>query len=306
LLLFLPSSLRLRWSWSFVDSQTWRAMIGYSSVAFLIVVADKLRFQSDPIVIGSCLSAGAITSFAVGAKLVDYATAVVQALSQIFTPMSSHFEATGDVQKLRTVFVKGNRACALVIFPISLTLLILGKPLVTAWVGANYVASYPLLIVLLLPRTLYLAQACSVKILLGVAKHRRLAGVLLMEGTANLFLSLILARPLGVMGVALGTAVPLLVTSLLFLPRHLCQLLEVPLRTYLREAYLVPLGLCLLPSVFLYACRYFLPAYSLHGLCLNVAGAAAVYVAGLAWWLGMNGTIDLVRHPAHGQAVSNL
>src|SRR5208337_3182322 len=111
LILMVPSTLHLRWGWRFINLQTWRAMIGYSSFAFLVVVAEKLRFHSDAIVVGMFLSSSAITYFAIGSKLVESATAVVQGMSQIFTPMSSQFAATGDLNRLRKVFVVGNRAC---------------------------------------------------------------------------------------------------------------------------------------------------------------------------------------------------
>ena len=216
MIFMIPSTLHLRWEWRFIDLQTWRAMMGYSSVAFLVVVADKLRFQSEALVIGAFLSSRAITYFSIGSKLVEYATAVVQGMSQIFTPMSSQFDATGDLHKLRQVFVVGNRACALTIFPLCILLIVLGKPIIVGWMGAKYLSSYTILLVLLLPKTLYLAQASSVKILLGMGRHQRLAAVLLMEGTADLILGSILVRPLGILGVALGTAIPLLCTSLIF------------------------------------------------------------------------------------------
>ncbi len=281
LILKVLSTLHLRWGWRYIHLQSWRAMIGYSSIAFLVVLAEKLRFQSDSVVIGMVISSSAITYFSIGSKLTDGATAVVQGLSQIFTPMSSQFAATGDLQRLREVFVVGNRACALTIFPICFLLIMFGKSIISAWVGPKYLVSYPILLVLLLPKTLYLAQASSIKILLGIGRHQRLAAVLLAEGAANLILSLLLARPLGIMGVALGTALPLLCTSLIFLPRHLCSLLNVPLRSYLREAYLLPLVLLAPLSGLLLALRFLLPAPNLRWLCLQIGVAGGVYAAGL-------------------------
>lgn len=291
LILMVPSTLHLRWGWGFINLQSWHAMIGYGSFAFLVVVAEKLRFQSDAVVVGMVLSSGAITYFSIGAKLVDYATAVVQGMAQIFTPMSSQFAATGDLPRLRKVFVVGNRACALTIFPLCLLLIIFGKSIITAWVGAKYLVSYPILLALLLPKSLYLAQASSIKILLGIGRHQRLATVLLMEGVANLILSFLLIRPLGIMGVALGTALPLLCTSLIFLPRHLCSLLNVPLQSYLREAFLLPLVLLAPLSGLLLAFRFLLPAYNRGMLCLQIGVAGVVYAAGLVWLFFSGGTL---------------
>ena len=283
LILMVPHTLHLRLGVKYIDLPMWRSVIGYSSVAFLVVLAEKLRFQSDAVVIGMFVSSSAITYFAIGSKLVEYSGLVVQGLSQIFTPMSSQLEVTGDLDRLRRVFVMGNRACALTIFPICATLIIFGNPIIALWVGVKYQASYLILVLLLVPKTLYLAQASSVKILLGIGQHRRLAAVLVLEGVANLLLSLVLVRRMGIVGVAWGTALPLLCTSLFFLPRHLCCQLNVPLCTYLKQAYLLPVVLCAPLAAVLLSFRLLFQAHSYSNLFLQVGAGGAVYLAELFW-----------------------
>jgi O-antigen/teichoic acid export membrane protein len=276
--------LNLRFGVRFIDLGIWRSVIGYSSIALLVLLADKLRFQSDAVVIGMLASSGAITYFAIASKLVEYSSAVVQGLSQIFTPMSSQFDATGDVDKLRKVFILGSRACAMTIFPICAVLIILGKPIIVVWVGAKYLASYSILLLLLVPKTLYLAQAASVKILLGIGRHGSLASVLAIEGVANLVLSLILIRRLGVVGVAMGTAIPLVCTSLFYLPRHLCRRLNVRLSSYLTEAYLPPLALCAPLVAVLLFMRGLLQTPDYRTLLLQIGSGGGVYALGLLLW----------------------
>ena len=123
-------------------------------------------------------------------------------------------------------------------------LILLGRPLIEAWVGEQYVASYYVLVLLIIPRSLYLAQSVSTKILLGMGRHRALATILLFEGCANLCLSFLFVRRWGILGVALGTAIPLMCTSLAFLPRHLCRILGISVREFLTRAYALPLSLC--------------------------------------------------------------
>ena len=280
LILMIPQGLRLRFGLQFIDKKAWNSIRHYSSLAFLIITADKLRFQSDAIVIGMLASASAVTYFAVGAKLVEYSGFLVVGLSQIFAPMSSQFEATGNVQNLRKVLVFGNRACAMIIFPICTVLIVLGNPIIEVWVGAKYLTSYPVLLLLLLPRTLYLAQAGSVKVLLGTGRHRALAFVLALEGIANLALSLVLVRTMGILGVALGTAIPLTYTSLFFIPRHVCNQLNVRLSDYLKETFLLPIGVCAPLVIVLLSLRLTFPAHHYSGLVLQVAAGGMAYLAG--------------------------
>ena len=276
-----PVPLGLR----YVKWDTFSTVARYSGVTFVILIATRLKFRSDEIVIGTMMSAAAITYFNIGARIVDYAGMVVTALAQIFAPMASHSEATGDMNRLRKIFVGGNRLCAFTIFPICVTLIILGKSLIEVWVGKKYIAtSYPVLVVMILPCTVLWAQGASARLLLGIGKHRTWAKVTFAEGVANIILSFILVRPWGIVGDAWGTAIPMFCSMILFMPRHVCRQLNIRLAAYVREAYVLPLLLCApLAGVLLLMQRYwFVPHHYLQlGLQLLIGGV--VYGAGLAW-----------------------
>jgi len=274
-------ALPVRLSIRLIEAKALRKLAGYGVFAFAILAADKFRFQTDAMVIGAFVSATAITYFSIGARLVEYSSYAVRSMSQIFTPMSTQFHAAGDLVRLRRTFVAGNRACALIIFPLCVTLIILGKPIIEVWVGARYLASYSILVLLVIPRTLYLAQSTSIRILLGMGRHRVLASVLLLEGAVNLVLSLFLVRRLGIVGVAWGTAIPLACTSLLFLPRHLCRALDMHLGTFLQRAYGLPLVLSAFQAAMLWFVRYEFPAHGYARVLLQVSSGGVVYCAAL-------------------------
>jgi len=276
-LLPMPYGLR------YVNRETFRQVADYGSVTFMIIVAGRLRFKTDAVIIGSFLSASAITFFSIGARLVDYAGDVVSSLAQIFTPMSSQFHTTGDYERLRKIFLAGNRACALTMFPICTALIILGKSVIEAWVGPRYISSYSILLILLIPSTLYFAQATSSRILFGMSRHRTLAVVVLLEGITNLILSIALIRPLGIVGDAIGTAIPLACTALFFLPRHLCRQLGVPLWRFVRESLLYPVFFCLPMALALMAMQHFFYAHGYRQLAMNLVVGLTAYGVGLLW-----------------------
>jgi len=276
--------LSLRYGWKYVDRSAFRAMANYSAVSFVLMIATKLRFKTDEIVIGTFLSVTAITYFSIADRLLDYASEVVSSLAQIFVPMSGQSEARGDTDRLRKILVAGNRACAFIIFPITAVLIILGKSVIESWVGPRYVAaSYPVLLVLAVPITCWLAQSASPRILYGMARHQALAKITLMESIANLVLSIILIRPFGIVGDALGTTIPLLCTTLYFLPRHLCRLLGIRVLNFVREAYTLPL-LLVIPqaATLLLLQRWFVPHTYLE-VGFQILISLLPYAAGLMW-----------------------
>ena len=276
----LPFSLKF----GYVNRTTFRQMAGYSGITLMIIMAAKLRFQTDEIVIGTALSAAAITYFSIGARIVDYATDIVNSLAQLFVPMSSQSDAGGDRNRLRRIFVAGNRACAFTILPVSATLIILGKSVIEVWVGGRYVEqSYPVLLILIIPCTLMLAQAASSRVLLGMGRHKTLAIVSFVEGISNLLLSILLVRPYGIIGDAVGTAIPLTCTMVLFMPRHLCGKLGLRVSTFLRQAYLLPVTLCIpMVVVLLLLHRWFVPHTRLQ-LGTQVFAAGLTYGICMLW-----------------------
>lgn len=284
----------LRLGRGLVTCDTFRQIFNYGSVTFMISLATRLRFKTDALVIGTFLSAAAITQFSIGSRLVDYATDMVESLAQIFAPMSSHFEARGEMDRLRAVYIEGNRACALVIFPICAGLIILGKSVIQVWMGAKYIPySYPILLILLIPATLRMAQASSARILLGISRHKMLAVVTFSEGILNLLLSIALVRPYGIVGDALGTAIPLTLTCLLFLPNYLCHLLGLRVRTFVAKAYTLPLLLCTpMIVVLLLMQRWFVP-HTLMELLAHTLVGGGVYLSLVYYFMFVRGRLKI-------------
>jgi O-antigen/teichoic acid export membrane protein len=277
----------------YLDRATLRTIINYSSTTLIIMVATQLKFKSDNVVIATMISAAAVTYFSIGARIVSYGQQVVMALAQNFLPIASQSEATGNMDRLRKVFVAGNRFCAFTALPITAVLLVLGRSVIEVWVGKKYVAtSYPILVILILSANLMWCQAASGRVLFGISKHRTWAYVTLSEGIVNLLLSITLVHYFqragrgaffGIYGDALGTAIPLACTMTLFMPWHLCHQLGIRMRTYLREAYTLPLLITVPLVVALLLMRRWFHPHNYPQLAVQMAIAGAVYGLGVLW-----------------------
>lgn len=303
-------SLPLKFGWKHVNRQALRQMANYSGITFMIIVAAQLRFKTDALVIGTFLSSAAITYFYAGSRLVDYAGEVVSSLAQIFVPMSSQSDAAGNMERLRKIFIAGNRACAFTILPMAVAFVILGRSIIEVWVGKKYVAQgYPVLLALIFPYTLMLVQAASSRILFGMSKHGTFAVVALIEGLSNVILSILLVRPFGILGDAVGTAIPLLCTYVLFMPRHMCSRLEIRFSNYVKQAYLLPIMLCVPLAVVLIAMQKWFVPHTYVQLTIQLMAGGLVYATGLAWAylsgraLHVNDLKAATETPAPGMAV---
>ena len=97
------------------------------------------------------------------------------------------------------------------------------------------------------------------------------------EALANLILSLILVRPLGMIGVALGTALTSTFSSLIAQPIYVCRVLSLGLVDYYRKAFLpvllgtAPLVALIAATQYVWLPQHFFP---MAAFCVS---AAALY-----------------------------
>jgi O-antigen/teichoic acid export membrane protein len=277
-------ALPLQVRWRYFDKENFKLMANYSLPAFVVSLGTRFFFEADEAITGMFISAAAVPYFAVGEKLSRYSTGFTDALADLFNPLASHYDATDNLAGLQKMLVQGTRACALTAFPFLALLAVLGKPVITVWMGSRYISAYPVMLVLLVPFVLSRAEDATRRILYGMARHGFIAYVRVAEGSANVVLSILLARHFGIIGVALGTAIPMMATALFFYPVHLCRLLKVSLTRYIYEGFSAALIFCVPLTVVLVILKHAFPTPSYATLAIQ-AGSGAIVYGGLVLWL---------------------
>src|SRR5258705_2945313 len=149
-------------------------------------------------------------------------------LYSLFSP----FLGSNDHRQIKHVFLFWTKISAFLATIIGSVLLIYGRPLIAAWMGNSYLDAFWPLLILTTGIFFDVAQPASVSYLYGVYRHKFLAYATLVEGIANAILSIHLARKYGMIGVALGTAIPMIVMKLLVQPLYVCRSIGVSLWDY--------------------------------------------------------------------------
>lgn len=299
-----PRLTRLRFGWRYVSRKTFRMIFNYSATSFVISLANLLRGRADNVVIGAFRSTGAITYYSIGQRLVDYTNRITGSVAGNFNALASHFNSTQNEEGLRRLYIQGNRFCSFALMPVAAGLLILGKQLIAIWMGPQYVASsYAILAILLIPNALYGAQSAASRILYGMNRHKWLAKVMIAEGAANLILSIVLVRRMGIFGVAWGTAIPMLFTSVILFPVYLCRVVKTPLIHFLREAYTLPIAITSPMVIVLLVLRLFVAQPSWLALIGQAAAGGAVYVVLFSWWFFTRDSIGIRLRARYSQYV---
>ena len=297
---------RLKIVFSRPDHTTLNKIWNYSLYAFLINVAIQVVYYTDNLVVGAFLSPSAVTLYAIGGLLISYSRQIVSSMTTTFTPLASTFEAEGSFQNLRQLLIHGTRAALIISLPIEVALFFRGHTFIRLWMGEQYAQpSGTVMQILLLSVVLGSANTTSAGIVYGMEKHKRLALWAMGEAVANLVLSIILVRRIGIYGVAWGTAIPSVIIELLLWPGYVSKLVEIPVRTYLWQTW-IRTGLAIIP--FALACavaeRYW-PAHNLFIFFLQIAALLPLFALTLAV-IFRRGAVTQAREWYRRRGVSNL
>jgi O-antigen/teichoic acid export membrane protein len=278
-------AISIRWR-AFHRSRV-RELASFGFFSFLINAGDYLRFYTDSVVIGRVLGAVLVTPFNVAGRLMGYFRMGIGALTTPFIPRMSEVEGRGNQGELRETYLRGTKIAALFSVFVSSLLFLDGKALLGLWVGERFVKDYGLLMTLTLGYVVTMAQRPSTQLAYAQGRHRVLGLWMLGEGVANVLLSIYWARQYGLMGVALGTTLPMLVTGLIFQPWYVLRGIKLPVGDYVRLALLGPI---LAGTILVCVAKLVMLAFAGSGLwwfICNVGWQTALFGC-LAYWLGLS------------------
>lgn len=192
-----------------------RKLLDYSVYIFVGKIADVFRFKIDLFVISAFVKVDAVTHYFIGARLIDYFMQFMRTVIEVIGPVFSRDEGRKDFVAIRRNFLFVTKISTyLAVFFGGLGLLF-GKPFIHRWVGPEYMDGYYVLLVLIIPGIFALLQNPSDHLLNNISEHKYIAGASFLEGIFNLILSLIFVTRFGLVGVALGTAIPMTIRYLL-------------------------------------------------------------------------------------------
>lgn len=259
----------------------------------LIAGSVRLISYSDAVLIAIFLPPAAVTPFALATSLADYFMRIFVPIGQVFFPAMTERDALNDIPGMRQLFLSGTRLLAVMALPAGLMAFAFCDGFFALWIGpASADVSYPsaasLFSVLIVASVASAVQRVAYQVLLGSRRIKPLAICFIVEGTANVLMSVALVGPLGLMGVAIGTVIPALIVEGVIIPVLICRSLSISIIDYFSGVYgrAILITLALYPVV--YAINSRLPPRTWGLFILDGVMAASVFGI-LVLALGLSG-----------------
>jgi O-antigen/teichoic acid export membrane protein len=220
-----------------------RQVFSFSGITFLIMIAKKIRLNAPPLIIGSLYSVSAVTYFSIAYRLIEYFMNFAIAFGGATTPVYSSHETQGDYQAIRKLFIPTTKHTAMLSLFIGTMIMVFGKVFIVTWVGEKYISAYPVLVVLVIPTMIDLAQLPITNAMFGMERHKYLALFSIGETIFNILLTILFIKffELGILGAAFGAAIPMLIIKTFVQPFYGCRMVGLSVREYFQNALLFPI-----------------------------------------------------------------
>jgi O-antigen/teichoic acid export membrane protein len=259
-----------------------RDVTSFSIYLFIIDIAVQIGFNLDNVVVGAALGTSAVAVYAVTLRLADYQRQLCNQFNGFLFPIAVRFGAGGNVDALESMLIEGTRLALLLVTGVTICVIGFGEPLLATWMGPGFAAGAVPLYVLAVAGVVLVAQGPLGSILLGTGRHRLVAYVSLGEAIANLVLSVILVRRFGLLGVAVGTAVPVILANLLILMPAACRQFQLSSFRFLRLVLAAPATGAIPAIAICVLLRLAYPPASLAAILAEGAVVGLVYAAAVA------------------------
>lgn len=277
----------IRFSRHLIDRSKIGSLFNYSIYTFIAQVADQLRFNIDNLVIVATVGLSWVTPYSIGARLIKYFGDFITASIGMTMPLFSQYEGAGNYAAIREKYLFLTKISGYLSILVGGILIIFGRAFILRWVGPQYAGSYHIMLILLIPFLFDVIQSPGNGMLFGLSKHKYYTVTNSIEGVANLVLSLVLVRHYGIYGVAVGTAVPMLIMKVLVQPVYTCRVIGLRCRDFY-VALLLPVIISsslVLGVLWLSLRRFIIPDYLILSILMCII---LVVFAVTAYLIGFN------------------
>lgn len=226
----------MSFSREYISKATMKEMLSYGMFSFLIVLMLLLINGSDNVILGRFVSTEAVALFAVPMSIIMQLRSSIFSLCTPLVPAISHFEAERDFAKIVDIYSRSTRYVYFISAYFCIMVLTFGGPFLLLWVQKDFADSIVVLYILIVPAAIHMPQTIANSVLYGISKHHVAFYILSAEAVSKIVLSLLLLGPLGIVGVALGTAIPQIIIYSAIFPWFFYKTLNAPVSEFYSTA----------------------------------------------------------------------
>lgn len=215
---YSTKTLQMKFKLGKIDWKLLKEILYFSSFIVISQIVEIINWNIDNFLLGRIVGATSVAVYGVASQINNLYMQLSTAVSSIFSPQVNQIVAKNkDNRELNELFIKVGRIQFIILLFILLEFALIGRSFIILWVGEEYIESFMITLVLIIPITVPLIQNIGIEIQYAKNMHKVRAFVYLAVAILNVFISIGFIEKMGALGAAVGTAVALLAGNILFM-----------------------------------------------------------------------------------------
>jgi O-antigen/teichoic acid export membrane protein len=228
----------------YYPKQFMRQLFGFGSYVFLGSILNVVILQFDNILIGAYLSVAAVSIYAVVYNLQNLFRGINGLIGGPLVPLCAEMEGQGSYDRQKVLLFKGTKYMTLFFVSMVVITILFSGPIIRNWMGEQFTDSILPAQILLIFWIFNGPIGVGGGILLSKGLVRVPFIINLVNAICNLTLSVILIRYYGIVGVVLGTTIPMVVINFPLYLHYILKKTGVTMREYFQNAIKRSLLIC--------------------------------------------------------------
>lgn len=207
--------LKEKFCFRFFEKKLLKDMLIYTSFIAINIIVDQINNNIDNILLARIRGTNEVALYAISSRLYTVFVRFSVAISGVFIPtihsIANKIKDKKNLAKEYTgLFIKVGRLQFILLGLFISGTIFFGKRFILLWAGKDYVTSYYILLLLIIPTTIPLIQNLGIEIQRAENKHQFRSIIYLIMAIFNLFLSYSLCKKYGAIGTTIGTSISLI------------------------------------------------------------------------------------------------
>lgn len=238
--ILVRKKLDIKLNFKSLDKDLRNELKGYSFFVFLGIVTDQIFWKTDGILLGIMSTTTAVVGvYAISSQLITQYINLCSTFSSVFLPRIVDKISLGKSKKeINDFFIKASRFQFIFVGMILTSYIFLGKEMILLWLGSKFEDAYYYGLVIMISLTVPMFQTTGYQILYAMKKHKVRSIIYLCNAIFNIVLSIILFKVIGPIGVALSTAIAMVIGNTIFMNLYYRKVLELNLIEFFKKTCL--------------------------------------------------------------------
>lgn len=253
---FAKRTLGIRVVYHEKNPQMMREIASLSLSLLLALLADRIFWKTDQIIIGKAIDTGAVAVYSVGAQIYLTYSQIGTTISSVFMPrLSRLYDKEHDMAAVSDLFIRVGRISFEILSLVLIGFIFFGREFIQLWAGQSFGDAFWIAVIIMIPVTIDAIQNLGLSILQIQNRYFFRSKIYFAIALANIVLTVLLVQRIGIIGAAISTTVSFFLGNGLIMNCYYARTVKLDIRRFWLQI------IRLAPSLLLCAAAGFLLTY---------------------------------------------